>query len=491
MNIDQTQETLLEYQRTTLPWSTKPKGVLFPKNKNELEQIVQQANSNKWKLQVISCGKNWGYNDRLAEKDNCYILDLSQMNRILEVNQSLGYAVVEPGVTQGMLFNYLEENKINLWMDGNGAGPNTSLIGNYLERGFGHSPLGDRSSNCCHLEVLTGKGEWLRTGSPYENQIPYSNHTYKYGLGPDLQGLFFQSNLGIVTEMTIWLQPKPESFRAFYIAADSDKEVMSLISKIGNLKQQSMLTSCIHLGNEVRSLTNTVDYPWDLSQEGKALPYEFWDEILQERGLKKWGGTAGVYGAEDYVKAVSTYLQKELGPYCISSYDFESAQNSSVIDPLGLLWGRPTEFYLNATAWKSKKQSHKSLNPLENNSGLIWFAPLIPAVNHHVEKALSLLKSIYNKYGFDLPITFTFVNPRTLIATTNIFFDQTSESEKRRVELCLKELFQESFKAGYPPYRLPLGSSHLVPRSAIHQNYLLELKRVFDPNEVLNPGRYV
>lgn len=72
------------------------------------------------------------------------IVDLSGMNQIVQIDTTLAYAVIEPGVTQGQLSTYLCEHNIPLWMDCTGAGPNTSLVGNIVERGFGHSPYGNR-----------------------------------------------------------------------------------------------------------------------------------------------------------------------------------------------------------------------------------------------------------------------------------------------------------------------------------------------------------
>ena len=38
-------------------------------------------------------------------------------------------------------------------------------------------------------------------------------HQYKYGFGPLVDGLFSQSNFGIVTRIGLWLMPAPEAYR--------------------------------------------------------------------------------------------------------------------------------------------------------------------------------------------------------------------------------------------------------------------------------------
>ena len=77
------------------------------------------------------------------------------MNRIHEVNVELAYAVVEPGVSQGQLYEYLEEHETGLCLDCTGAGRGASLVGNALDRGFGHTRYGDHFATACGLEGRT------------------------------------------------------------------------------------------------------------------------------------------------------------------------------------------------------------------------------------------------------------------------------------------------------------------------------------------------
>ena len=76
------------------------------------------------------------------------------MNRILDFDEKLAYVTVEPGVTQGQLYAFLQGRGSRLWMDATGASPASSLVGNAVERGFGHTPYGDHFANTCGLEVV-------------------------------------------------------------------------------------------------------------------------------------------------------------------------------------------------------------------------------------------------------------------------------------------------------------------------------------------------
>src|ERR1051326_5725039 len=92
------------------------------------------------------------------------------MHRILEVNTELAYAVIEPGVTQQQMCDYLRSRNLPLWLDVTGAGPDASLVGNTLERGFGHSPAGDHFQMSAGYEIVMPNSTLLKTGfGHYEN----------------------------------------------------------------------------------------------------------------------------------------------------------------------------------------------------------------------------------------------------------------------------------------------------------------------------------
>src|SRR5688500_9272303 len=140
------------------------------------------------------------------------------MNRILEVNEELCYAVIESGVTQGQLYDHLARSNPGLWMDASGAGRGASIVGNILERGFGHTRYGDHSLTTCGMKIVLSDGRILDTGlGHYDNAK--AARAYRYGAGPFLDGLFTQSNLGVVTQVGVWLMPKPEAFTAFFVSA--------------------------------------------------------------------------------------------------------------------------------------------------------------------------------------------------------------------------------------------------------------------------------
>ena len=130
-------------------------AILRPANTSQIQECLRIANRFRIPVYPISSGKNWGYGSSVPVADSSVLLDLGRLNQIVDFSEELAYVTVEPGVTQGQLHEFLQARKSGLWLDATGAGPDCSLIGNVMERGFGHTPYGDHFAQVCAvLEVV-------------------------------------------------------------------------------------------------------------------------------------------------------------------------------------------------------------------------------------------------------------------------------------------------------------------------------------------------
>ena len=109
-------EVLARYARSTEPDETHPACILYPGVDGRGPSYrARGIGVRHAPIYPISRGKNWGYGDTCAPCDGAAIIDLSRMNRIVEVNTELGYAVIEAGVSQQQLHDYLRSNNTRLW----------------------------------------------------------------------------------------------------------------------------------------------------------------------------------------------------------------------------------------------------------------------------------------------------------------------------------------------------------------------------------------
>jgi 4-cresol dehydrogenase (hydroxylating) len=197
-------------------WSEEEERVasaaVAPDSAEQVQAIVRIANELRIPLYPISTGRNLGYGGSAPVLSGSVVLDLKRMNRILEVDERTASALVEPGVSYFDLYRYIQERGLKLWIDCPDPGWG-SVIGNALDHGAGYTmnPYRDHCAAQCGMEVVTGDGEIVRTGM---GALPESRtwQQYKYGYGPYIDGMFSQSNFGVVTKMGIWLMPEPEAY---------------------------------------------------------------------------------------------------------------------------------------------------------------------------------------------------------------------------------------------------------------------------------------
>lgn len=204
---------------------TTPKAmadyVVMPKTVEEVKEIILLANKEKIPVTPISGGLGLGL---WIPKKGGILMDLRRMNKILEVNEDALYAVVEPGVSIGMISAELSKSYPDLRVCLPDAPASASLLANYIGMsGFvsGHSKYGLGPELVLGLECVLPTGEVIRTGSwAYPGVTPHDRHIIG---GGDFTGLFLGAcgTLGVVTKAVIKLFPKPETVEAKLIGYEN------------------------------------------------------------------------------------------------------------------------------------------------------------------------------------------------------------------------------------------------------------------------------
>ena len=116
------EDTLHFYSASLNGPFVKPSGIVFPVSTTEVVALLQLASEHSLKVFPISKGKNFGYGEAQGTAPGQIIVDLSRMNQIIEVNEKLAYATIQPGVTQEQLYSHLITTKSKLQLDVTGGG---------------------------------------------------------------------------------------------------------------------------------------------------------------------------------------------------------------------------------------------------------------------------------------------------------------------------------------------------------------------------------
>jgi 4-cresol dehydrogenase (hydroxylating) len=506
-------ERIQKYKWATIPIERVIAAVVQPGSVEEVQRVVAIANEYNVKLYPISTGNNWGYGSANPVRDNNVIVDLSRMNRILEVNTELAYAVIEPGVTQQQLYERLSSEKTGLMMDPTGSGPNCSILGNTVERGYGISPYGDHFASLCGMEVVLANGQILRTGfGHFESST--STYTYKYGVGPYLDGLFTQSNLGIITSIGVWLMPEPEHFEACYFSCEHEHDLGSLIDAVRWLLLHRVVKGTINIVHRNRALTMLTQYPWEQMSGKTPLSEAVFLKMAKQRKVGAWNGVTALYGTREEVAAARSVIKRVLRGK-ITQINFITDQRLRLIERFpnmlgfitrmhiaemikvlkpsyGILRGIPAEVSLPTPYWRMKTPVPTgNINPARDNCGLIWFAPILPMKKEDAEEFIRIIRPIFARYGFEDCITFTAVNSRSFDCTLPILYDRTEAEEAQRAHKCYEALLKQCMNKGYLPYRLGIQSmAYVVEKDDVFWDVMEKLKGCLDPRDVLSPGRY-
>jgi len=487
-------------------------AILRPADRREVQECVRVANRCRLPLYPVSSGKNWGYGSRVPASDGCLLLDLGRMNRILDFSEKLAYVTVEPGVTQAQLYAFLLEHRSGLWMDSTGASPECSLIGNAVERGFGHTPYGDHFANTCGLEVVLPTGDCIDTGF---SRFPSAQTSalYRWGVGPSLDGIFSQSNLGIVTRMSMWLMPAPEYFQAYYFRCESADGLPALIDALRPLRLSGTIRSASHIANDYKVLSALEQYPWQETGGKTPLEGALMEKFRRQLKIGAWNGSGALYGTKGQVRearrllrqalhGVATRLQflddrmLHLASMFARPYQLVSGWNLNrmlaVLKPVyGLMKGIPTDHPLASTYWRKRTPPPAQMDPDRDGCGLLWCSPVAPAEGVHAARLTALSSELLLRHGFEPSISLTMITDRTLACIISIAYDREAAGEDAKAMNCYHELLQMLAQEGYPSYRLSIGAMNAVPGQASYSGVLQTLKAALDPNGILAPGRYI
>jgi len=513
-NVLSDEVTLERYARTTQHQGTRPMCVLFPRSTSDVRAAVRIAVTHGVVVYPISRGQNWGYGDACAPTPGAAIIDLSRMNRIIEVNTELAYAVIEPGVSQQQLYDYLRERRIGLWPDSTGAGHDASFVGNTLDRGFGHTRYGDHFLSACGMEVVLADGRVLNTGfGHYPNAR--AERVYRYGVGPFLDGIFCQSNLGIVTQIGIWLMPEPEAFSFFFVKVDRDENLGPLIDSLRPLRMNGTLPSAVHIGNDLRILSATGRYPWKEAENRTPLPDAVRKRLREAGGVGAWNVGGSLTGTRGHVRASRKALRRAVGSLgkvvfvddaklalgefaarCLASVGLGKrlrTQLQALRHNYGLLKGIPTDEPLLGAQWRLRHPPETgAMSPLDAGCGLMWISPALPMTGRDAATLLQIAEPILAQFGFELLITFTMITERAMIAILNVVFDKAEQSEANRAHYCYDALMDALIAGGFIPYRVGLhGMPKIRQDGDVFWEVAAQIKRALDPSDIIARGRYV
>jgi len=490
-------------------------AVLKPVSREQVEQIVSIANKTGIPLYPISCGKQWGMGSRLPVKDGAAIVELSAMNRILEINEQFHYTVVEPGVTQQQLLDHIKTNGLALMLNVTGSTSDTSLIGNAMDRGVGY--FDSRAHGISNMQIVLGNGQCIQTGFGHFPNAATAN-LYRHGVGPSLDGLFPQGNFGIVTSACIDLMPKPDAHMAAIIKIDAAEKLPELIDALTSLRSRGIISTIAHVGNRERSYMTLAPLLYEqLIQSGEPegdTTQKKAVAMLEKGGFGPWSAAIGLLGSRAQLKLAKKEIKRAVSDFAatmflndekvekakslLSALSFIPALKRQLmmigaVEPVyGFTRGETTDKSLRSIYWAAGDLSRlNESDPDHSDSGVLFCLPIFPADGHAVSRAVSITAETFARHGFAPAITVNLMDAKAMEGVVSLSFNRRDPEQTRKAHACIQEMEKKYVEMGYPPYRVGINSMHqVIDPNDPYWEVVRSVKHALDPNNIIAPGRY-
>jgi 4-cresol dehydrogenase (hydroxylating) len=367
------------------------------------------------------------------------------------------------------------------------------------------------------MQVVLASGEVLHTGfGHYPNAR--ATHIFPYGVGPFLDGMFTQSNFGIVTQIGLWLMPKAACLNHFLCSVERHEDIGPVIDALRPLRMDGTLRSIIHIGNDLRVLSGGQVFPRELAGGATSLPDALRAQMRELAGVGAWAVSGALYGSKAQVAAARAALRKALKP---------TAARTKFIDEnklrLGALAGRllgqtqagkrirgqvafgeslfamnrgiPNGRFLAGAYWRRRgglpADFPRQANPALDNCGMLWVSPILPMRGAEVLTLYALVEPVFKRNHIDLFVTFSMINERSLGAVITVCYDKENDDEVARARRCYADVFELCMGQGYIPYRVGNQSmAQLDPHADVYWKTVARIKDALDPQGLIAPGRY-
>lgn len=491
-------------------------AAVAPASVQEVQAVVRIANQYAIPLYTISTGKNLGYGGSAPNHSGSVVLDLKRMDRIIEVNESNAYAIVEPGVSYFELYNYIESKGLNLMIDTADPGWG-SVLGNAMDHGVGHtqSRFRDHFGSTSGMEVVLANGELVRTGmGAMPNAKTWGQ--YKYGMGPFVDGIFSQSNFGVVTKVCINLHPKPQAFLEGMIFVPRYEDLHPLVEFLKYAENTGLAQGTPELLSPLLGVSNKTQHLVDAFYKGPPqLPKAQADLVAASRvgyssalaqygadnKIPYWGLSLKFYGPTKVVKAQWEAVQ-ELVSQSIKGAAFQSSEVYTDFKKAAAEWkAYPQDLGVpNMDFFGMGTRAGGNPNPMR---GHMWFSPVIPQTADGIFEANRVFQDastsipalqnvpIWNLRPFSLPAPFY---ERTFLFIVGFPITDDQALNKSIIK-GYRTLLDIGAQHGWGEYRChPEFQDQAMGLYSFNNHSLMRLhetiKDAVDPKGILSPGRY-
>jgi len=439
-NVLTAEEDLITYSFDgTAALRQMPGCVVFVTKTQEVREVLQFANAAK--IPVVTRGSGTGLSGGSVPSPDCIVLCTVKMDRILELDRANLTMLVEPGVTTLQIAEAAAAAGL-FYPPDPGSMKISTIGGNVAENSGGLRGLkyGITRNYVMGLEVVLPDGEIMWTG----------NKCVKDVAGYSIKDLFIGSEgtLGVITKVLLKLIPKPAAKKtmvATFAQMDRAAEAVSAIiaARIIPCTLEFLDRTTIHCVEDYAKIGLPLDCEALLLMETDGHPAAVAEEAARMEEICRAQGCLEVRVARDEAEGNK----------------LASARRSAFS---ALARVAPTTILEDATVPRSE-----------------------------VAAMIRFVAAIALKYQLRIG-TFGHMGDGNLHPT--FLTDERNKEEMHRVEEAFKEIFDEAVRLGGTitgEHGVGLAKKSFLPKflGDAQMRVTRELRRVLDPNGILNPGK--
>jgi hypothetical protein len=471
-NVKEDNATLDEYSKDmSFVNQLRPAFVVKPANAVQLQKLVMLANETLTPLVPVSSGSPHFRGDTVPSVGGAVVMDLRKMNKVQFVDRPRRVAMVEPGVTFGELIAAVKKEGLRLNMP---LLPRKtkSVIGSILEREPVTMPKyqWDISDPLACTEVFFGSGEEFRTGQAagpgtVEEQWKVGGlQKAPYGPGTAswhrlIQGA--QGTMGIVSWASMRCEILPKLEDPYVIGSGALDSLLELTSWLIRLR---MVNECFILNNTNLAAIFAKQWPADYQKLKDVLPP--WTLFFTLAGydyLPEERVSAYVKDLKDLTQRLGIEAQKAVGP--ISANEILKAVQQPSPDPYWKL------------CCKGACQD-------------VFFM----TIHDKLDSQINTMRAVAEQAGYPATDMGMYIQP--VVQGTgyhcefNLFYDPNNQADRNRVQALSKQATKSLMAIG-AFFSRPYGENAgmILNRDAATVAVLNKLKKIVDPNNIMNPGK--
>jgi 4-cresol dehydrogenase (hydroxylating) len=469
----------------TYATTARPCVIARPATHAEVRDCLTIARETQLAVHPVSSGLNWGFGSRVPHEDGSILLQLDRMKTI-ELSEPLRRVTLGPGVTQRELFDHLAGRDAGLMVPLSGSLPDSSIVANAAAGGTSNGRHVVRWDHVLSLKGVLYSGEEIRTGFTRVSDSSRVRAT-RYSVGPDLSGLFRDSDLGVITELTLELPPFPELMQVYFFAIPDESRMPAVVDALTALKDDGLICGEWFLLHGWRVLAESLGrYPWDATGGRTPLRRDAMLEHLAAERIPIWNGLfngafATYLPSPRMARAVRGDITDRLAALvpelrCVEldhatlmrlradpDAPIAGVEHNALRARVRTFAGIPKQGYVSIGYWRKKASTATAADFDGDRCGFLWLDCASPASGDDALQYSRIIERVFGDHGFEPMVVVDSVRDRELYLLASLVYDRDIPGEDERAMACFEEAVAALGDRDLHPFRFPVGLRHLLP----------------------------